>query len=116
MAHEEPGSYITFAVTEVPSPSEHGTKSEVAQMRAWCPHNPCHEGYPQPFKTWGQDQKGRTREHGGYITFDIWGSHHRFKPGNNIRSGPNVGLVANPCRMGGPQRFRSRNNIKSGPQ
>ena len=94
-----------------------GTKSEVAHKWAmWLPH-PCRIGYP-----------------------------HRFRAGDKIRSGPQVGNVAtsplpyrgspplqcggtksevahkwamwlpHPCRIGDPHRFRAGDKIRSGPQ
>ena len=59
------GGYITLADWGIPSASERGTKSEVAQLWARWLHNPCRLGDPL-----------------------------RFKAGDKIRSGPLVGKVA----------------------
>ena len=58
-------SYVTIAVSGIPTASERGAKSEVAHKRAkWLPH-PCRIGDP-----------------------------HRFRAGGKIRSGPQEGKVA----------------------
>ena len=59
------GGYITPAATGSPSASERGTKSEVAHVWARWLHQPCRLGEP-----------------------------HRCRPGDKIRSGPLVGMVA----------------------
>ena len=114
----------------------------------------------------GQNQKWPTRGQSGYITLAVSGvrnasergtrsqvAHNWAKSlrnpcraGDNIRSGPQVGLLAtqplpsggvpnasergkkskvahkwawwlhNPCHLEGPQRFTTGDNIKSGPQ
>ena len=109
--------YLTPAVSESPKASERGEKSEVAHKWAnWLPH-PCCIGEP-----------------------------HRLRAGGKIRSGPQVGKLANfplavsgsptasergaksevahkwaswpphPCRIGEPHRLRAGGKIRSGPQ
>ena len=72
-------SYVTLAVSGIPTASERGALSEVAHSWAkWLRHR-CGLGDP-----------------------------HRFRAGRKIRSGPQVGTVAtSPLRFGDPHRFRA---------
>ena len=108
--------YVTPAASGIPTASERVGKSEVAHLWAKWVRHPCRLGDP-----------------------------HRFKAGEDIRSGPQVGKVAtspppargcpplqrgaksevahlwgkwvsHPCRLGDPHRFRVGRKIKSGPQ
>ena len=109
--------YVTPAVSEIPTASERGAKSEVAHKWAKWLRHPCRIGDP-----------------------------HRFRAGGKIRSGPQVGKMAtsplpyrgspplqsggaksevahkwakwlpHPCRIGDPHRFRAGGKIRSGPQ
>ena len=80
--------YLTPAVSEIPTASEWGAKSEVAHKWAkWLPH-PCRIGDP-----------------------------HRCRAGGKIRSGPQVtNWLPHPCRIGDPHRCRAGGKIRSGPQ
>ena len=109
--------YLTPAVSGIPTASERGAKSEVAEKWAkWLPH-PCRIGDP-----------------------------HRFRARGKIRSGPQVGKMAtsplpcrespplqsggaksevahkwakwlpHPCRIGDPTLFRAGGKIRSCPQ
>ena len=74
--------YLTRAISGIPTASERGTKSEVAHKWAkWLPH-PCHIGDP-----------------------------HRFRAGDKIRSGPQVGKVAT-----SPLPYRGSPPLQSGGQ
>ena len=81
-------SYLTPAVSGIPTASHRGAESEVAHKWAkWLPH-PCRIGDPQ-----------------------------RLRAGGRIRTGPQVGKVAtSPCRIGDPHRFTAGGKIRSGPQ
>ena len=65
MAHKWVGWLQTLAASGVPTASQRGTKSEVAGKWAVWLHNPCHLGGPQ-----------------------------RFRAGEKISNGPQVGRVA----------------------
>ena len=69
------GGYITPAAWGNPTASEPGTKSEVAHKWARWLHNPCHLGEP-----------------------------HRFKAGDGIKSGPQVGRGAKGTNFSGAQK------------
>ena len=80
--------YLTSAVSGSPTAAERGAKSEVAHLWAnWLPH-------PWPIR-----------------------EPHRFRAGDEIRSGPQVGkLATSPRRIGEPHRCRAGGKIRSGPQ
>ena len=80
--------YITPAVPRIPTASERGAKSEVAQLWAKWLHHACRLGAP-----------------------------HRFTPGGKIRSGPQVGKVAmSPLPSRGSPPLQSRGGgIRSSP-
>ena len=82
------GGYITPAASGIPSASERGAESEVAQKWARWLRNPCRLGDP-----------------------------HRFKAGGKIRSGPQVGKVAtSPLPPRGSPPLKSGGKIRSSPQ
>ena len=74
---------MALAIWGVPNPSKPGTKSEVAHKWAWWRNNPCRLGGPQ-----------------------------HFTAGENITSGPPMGVVA----LRGPQHFKVGDKIRSGPR
>ena len=194
--------YLTPTVSESPTASERGAKSEMAHKWAnWLPH-PCRIGEPHRLRaggkitsgpqvgklatsplpyprapklqSGGQNQKWPTSGRIGYLTPAVSGSPtasergtesevahkwanwlprpcrigepHRLRAGGKIRSGPQVGKLANfplavsgsptasergaksevahkwaswlphPCRIGEPHRLRAGGKIRSGPQ
>ena len=54
-----PGGYIRLAASEVPHTSRRGRKSEVARKWARWLHNPCHLGGPRRFKAGDKIRCGR---------------------------------------------------------
>ena len=128
--------YLTPAVSGSPTASERGTKSEVAHKWAkWLPH-PCRIGEPHrfraggkirsgpqvgematsplpyrgapPLQSGGQNQKWPTS---GRIGSGRIGEPHRFRAGNKIRSGPQVGKLAT-----SPLPYRGAPPLRSGGQ
>ena len=112
------------------------TESEVAHKWARWLHHPCRLGVPTasqrgdrfksgpqvgkvvtsplaprgspPLQSGGQNQKWPTSGQGGYITPATSGGPHRFRAGDRIRSGPQVGKVAtSPLPPGCPHSFRA---------
>ena len=83
--------YITPAVWGVPNALERGTKSEVAHKWADWLHHPCRMGGPQRFRAGNKIRRGP--QVGGLAT---------SAPGDKIRSGPQVGgLATSPLPYGG---------------
>ena len=80
--------YLTPAVSGIPTASERGAKSEVAQKWAkWLPH-PCRIGDPSASKRGAKSEVA-----------------HRWAK-----------WVRHPCRIGDAHRFRAGGKVKSGPQ
>ena len=109
--------YLTPAVSGIPTASERGAKSEVAHKWAkWLPH-PCRIGDPHRFRAGGKIRSGPqvgematsplpyrgspplqsggqpTSGRDGYITPAVRGGPGRFKVGDKISSGPQVGVM-----------------------
>ena len=84
-----PSGYIALATSGVPNGSKRATKSAMAHKWTGCLHYPCRLGGPQ-----------------------------RFKEGDKVSSGPQVGQVATyPLPPPPPpQRFKAGDRISSGPQ
>ena len=102
------GGYMTPAAWGVPTASQRGAESEVANKWARWLHHPCRLGGPHRFRAGGQNQKWPTSGQAGYITPAAWGVPTASKRGDRIRGGPQVGKVAtSPLPPGGPHRFRA---------
>ena len=131
------GGYVTPAASGIPSASERGAESEVAQLWARWLRHPCRLGDPHCLRAGGQNQKWPTCGQGGYVTPAVSGIAAASERGDKIRSGPLVGKVAtsplpprgspslqsggtesvvahlwarwllNPCRLGDRRRFRA---------
>ena len=131
--------YLTHAVSEIPTASKRGAKSEVAHKWAkWLPH-PCRIGDPHrckaggkirsgpqvgklatsplpyrgspPLQSEGQDQKWPTSGRNGYLTPAVSGSPTASKWGGKIRRGPQVGEMAT-----SPLPYRGGPPLQSGGQ
>ena len=126
--------YLTPAVSGIPTASERGAKSEVAHKWAkWLPH-PCRIGDPHRFRAGGKIRSGPqvgkvavsgipTAAERGATTevahkWAKWlphpchiGDPHRCRAGGRIRSGPQVGKVAN-----SPLPYRGSPPLHSGGQ
>ena len=61
-------SYVTIAVSGIPTASERGAKSEVAHKREKWLCRPCRLGDPHRCRAGGQNQKWPTCGQGGYVT------------------------------------------------
>ena len=125
------GGYITPAAWGVPTASEHGAESEVADKWARWRHHPCciggaHRfrvggrirGSPQvgkvatsplppggspPLQSGGQNQKWPTSGQGGYITPAAWGVPTALEPGAESEVADKwARWLHNPCRLGVP--------------
>ena len=111
-----PGGYITPAVWGVPTTSKRGTKSEVAQKWVNWIHNPCHLGRPQRFKAGDKIISGPQLGKVA-ITPALWGVPNASAQGTESRVAHKwAQWLHNPCRLGGPQRCRAGDKISSGPQ
>ena len=120
--------YVTPAALGVPDTSKWGTKSEVAHKWAQWLCNICRLGGPRHVRAGNkirsgpqvgpvamqylpprgsptcqsgeQNQKWPTSGPSGYIKPCGLGGPQHFRAGDKIRSGPQVGADANPCRLG----------------
>ena len=137
--------YLTPAVSEIPTASERGAKSEVAHKWAkWRPH-PCRIGDPHRFKaggkirsgpqvgkvatsplpyrgspplqSGGQNQKWPTSGRNGYLTPAVSGIPTASERGAKSEVAHKwAKWRPHPCRIGDPHRFRAGGKIRSGPQ
>ena len=62
------GGYKTLTAWGVPTASQRGAESEVAQKWAWWLYNPCRLGGSPPLQSGGQNQNWPKGGPGGYIT------------------------------------------------
>ena len=107
------GGYITPAASRSPSASERGTKSKVAHLWARWLHN--HRS--PPLQSGGQKQKWPTSGQGGYVTPAASGIPLASERGTKSEVAHLRGRwLHNPCRLGDPLRFRAGDKIRSGPQ
>ena len=137
--------YVTPAVSEIPTASERGAKSEVAHKRAkWLCH-PCRLGDPhrfraggkirrgplvgkkaispllsrgsQPLRSGGQNHKWPTCGQNGYVTPAVSGMPTAAKRGAKSEVAHLwAKWLRHPCRLGDPHRCRAGGKIRSGPQ
>ena len=137
--------YLTPAVSGIPTASERGPESEVAQKWAnWLPH-PCRIGEPSrfraggkirsgpqvgklatsplpyrgapPLQSGGQNQKLPTSGRNGYLTPAVSGSPTASERGAKSEVAHKwANWLPHPCRIGHPHRFRAGGKIRSGPQ
>ena len=138
-------SYLTPAVSGIPTAAERGAKSEVAHKWAnWLPH-PCRIGDPHrcraggkirsgpqvgklatsplpyrespPLQSGGQNQKWPTSGQTGYLTPAVSGSPTAAERGAKSEVAHKwANWLPHPCRIGDPHRFRAGGKIRSGPQ
>ena len=137
--------YLTPAVSGIPTASERGAKSEVADKWAkWLPH-PCRIGDPHrcraggkirsgpqvgklatsplpyrgspPLQSGGQNQKWPTSGQIGYLTPAISGIPTAAERGAKSEVAHKwAKWLPHPCRIGDPHRCRAGGKIRSGPQ
>ena len=137
--------YLTPALSGIPTASERGAKSEVAQKWAkWLPH-PCRIGDPHrfraggkirsgpqvgkvatsplpcrgspPLQSGGQNQKWPTSGQSGYLTPTVSGIPTASERGAKSEVAHKwAKWLPHPCRIGDPRRFRAGGKIRSGPQ
>ena len=138
-------SYLTPAVSGIPTASERGAKSEVAHKWAkWLPH-PCRIGDPHrfraggrirsgpqvgkmatsplpyrgspPLQSGGQNQKWPTSGQNGYLTPAVSGIPTASERGAKSEVAHKwAKWLPHPCRIGDPHRFRAGGRSRSGPQ
>ena len=137
--------YLTPAVSGIPTASERGAKSEVAQKWAnWLPH-PCRIGDPHRFRaggkirsgpqvgklatsplpyrgspllpSGGQNQKWPTSAQIGCLIPAVSGSPSASERGAKSEVAHKwANWLPHPCRIGEPHRCRAGGKIRSGPQ
>ena len=109
--------YLTPAVSGIPTASERGAKSEMANKWAkWLPH-PCRIGDPHRFRAWEQNQKWPTNGQNGYLTPAVLGIPTASERGARSEVAHKwAKWLPHPCRIGDPHRFRAGGKIRSGPQ
>ena len=114
MAHKWAGWLHNTARLRIPNALQQGAKSAVAHK--WCgrQHNPCRLGGPQRFKAGDKISRGPQVGPGGYITPAAWGSPTLQSEGPN-QQWPTSGprWLHNPCRLAVPN---AGDKISSGPQ
>ena len=65
----------------------------------------------------GQNQKSPRNGQGGYITPAAWGVPNASERGTKSKLAHKwAGWLHKACRQGGPQRFRAGDRIRNGPQ
>ena len=137
--------YITPAFPRIPTASERGAKSEVAQLWAKWLHHACRVGAPHRFGAGGKIRSGPQVGKVAMSPLPSRGSPPLQSRGGGIISGPLLGKVAtsplpsrgspplqsrggksevankwakwlcHPCRLGDFHRFRAGGKIRSGP-
>ena len=137
--------YLTPTVSESPTASERGAKSEMAHKWAnWLPH-PCRIGEPHRLRaggkitsgpqvgklatsplpyprapklqSGGQNQKWPTSGRIGYLTPAVSGSPTASERGAESEVAHKwANWLPRPCRIGEPHRLRAGGKIRSGPQ
>ena len=80
-------------------------------------HNPCRMGVPAASERGGQNQRWPTSGQGGYITPAVWGVPTASKRGAKSQVAHKwARWLHSPCRLGGPHRFKAGDKIRGGPQ
>ena len=88
-----PGGYIALAAYGVPTASERGAESEVAQKWAGWQHNLAAWAVPTASKRGAQSEMAHKWARWLHNPCRLR-SPHRFRAGGRIREGPQVGQVA----------------------
>ena len=109
--------YLTLAVSGIRTAAERRAKSEVADKWAkWLPH-PCRIGDPHRFGAGGQNQKWPTSGQNGYLTPAVSGIPTASERGLKSEVAHKwAKWLPHPCRIGDPHRFRAGGKMRSGPQ
>ena len=137
--------YVTPAVSGIPTASERGAKSEVAQLWAKCLRHPCRLGDPQrftaggkirtspimgkvatsplpsrgspPLHSGGENQKRPAKGQSGYLTPAVSEIPTASQRGGKSEVAHRwAKWLRHPCRLGDPHRFTAGGEIRSGPQ
>ena len=137
--------YVTPAVSGIPTASERGAKSEVADKWAKWLRHPCYLGDPHrcraggkirsgpqvgkvamsplpsrgspPLQSGGGNQKWPTCGQNGYVTPAVSGIPTAAERGAKSKVAHLwAKWLRHPCRLGDPHRFRARSKSTSGPQ
>ena len=137
--------YVTPAVSGIPTASERGAKSEVADLGAKWLRHPCRLGDPHrfraggkirsgplvgkvanpplpsrgspPLQSGGQNQKWPTCGQSGYVTPAGSGIPTAAERGAKLDMTHKwAKWLRHPCRLGDPHRFRAGGKIRSGPE
>ena len=137
--------YVTPAISGIPTASERGAKSEVANKWAKWLRHPCRLGDPHrfraggkirsgplvgkvatsplpsrgspPLQSGGQNQKWPTSGQSGYVTPAVSGIPTAAERGAKSEVAPLwAKWLRHPCRLGDPHRCRAGGKIRNGPQ
>ena len=137
--------YVTLAVSGIPTASERGGKSDVAQKWAKWLHHPCRLGDPHhfraggkirggplvgtvatsllpsrgspPLQSGGENQKWRTSGQSGYVTPAVWGIPTASERGEKSEVAHSwAKWLRHACCLRDPHRCRAGGKIRSGPQ
>ena len=109
--------YLTPAISGIPTASERGAESEVAEQRGKMATSPLpYRGSP-PLQSGGQNQKWPTSGQSGYLTPAVSGIPTASERGAESEVAHKwAKWLPHPCRIGDPHRFRAGGRIRSGPQ
>ena len=136
---------MTPAASGVPTASERGAESLVAQNWTRWLHDPCRQGGPHCFTAGGRirvgpqvgmvatqplpprgspsvesrgpNQRCPITRQGGYTPPAAWGVPTALERGAESEVAHKwARWLHNPCRLGGPHRFEARSRIRGGPQ
>ena len=109
--------YLTPAVSGILPASERGAKSEVAHKWAKVATSPLpYRGSP-PLQSGAQNQKWPTSGQKGYLTPAVSGIPTASARGAKSEVAHTLAKwLPHPCRIGDPHRFRAGDKIRSGPQ
>ena len=109
--------YVTPAVSGIPTASQRGGKSEVAQKWAKWLRHPYRLGDPHRFRAGGRGNSKVAHLWAKWLRHPCrLGDPHRFRAGGKIRSGPQVGKVAtSPLPSRGSPTLQSRGQNQKWP-
>ena len=113
MAHEWARWLPNPYLHGVPTASQRGAKSQVAQKWARWLHNPRRLGGPPPLHSGGQNHRWPTSGQGGYTNPATGGGAHRFKawPKSEVAY-KWARWLHNPCRLGCPPLHSGGQNLR----
>ena len=112
-----PGGYVTPTAWGVSSALQQGAEALVAHKRATWLHNPCRLRESPPLQSRGNTQEWPTKGPAGYVTPAACGVPTPPKQGPQSTVAHKwPGWLHNPCRFGRPHRFKAGDRIRDGPQ